>query len=253
VRVTIVTVTMVAGKGAYYKEKYGGGRSRGGGRGGGKGDGEGDADHGGSYGGGYGGGYGGSYGGSYGGGKCGGKGGGKGSGRGKGGGYGTVESTAGIMEPSATPPTLPVRLSADLFDTLRRIDGRPYGAYHDLEGAAYDMGRFQLVVQHAQSDPFAPPTRCYVSVPLASAGFPAHCFANKVREIAFRDYITRRFAAAARHLGADQRTEDGGWHGQKGGELQIDLPGQHVLERSSVVTASATQPLLPGKILMPLQ
>ena len=65
------------------------------------------------------------------------------------------------------------------------------------------MGRFNLVVIHAQSDPFAPPTRCYVSVPLAQAAFPAHCFSNRVREVALRDYLTRRFATAARRLGAD--------------------------------------------------
>ncbi|CAM9329548.1 unnamed protein product [Choristocarpus tenellus] len=36
-------------------------------------------------------------------------------------------------------------------------------------------------------------------------------------------------------MGVDQRTESGGWSGAKGGEITIDQPGQHVLERSSVV------------------
>lgn len=35
--------------------------------------------------------------------------------------------------------------------------------------------------------------------------------------------------------GADQRTQGGGWSGAKGGEITIDQPGQHILERSSVV------------------
>lgn len=165
----------MGGKGAYYKEKYGGGRSQGGGRGGGWGDGGSGYEKGG---GGYGGG-----GGGYGKGKG-------SSSRGDGGGR------------DSPPPSAESGGSkASLLSLLRRIDGRPYGAYRDLEGSAYDMGAFHLVVQRAQSDPFAPPSRCYVYVPLGRAGFPSHCFASKEREVAFRDYITRRFYAAAHRLG----------------------------------------------------
>ena len=32
---------------------------------------------------------------------------------------------------------------------------------------------------------------------------------------------------------ADVRTESGGWHGNKGGEMTVDVPGQHVLERTA--------------------
>ena len=43
----------------------------------------------------------------------------------------------------------------DLRAALRSIDGRPYPAYRDIENVEYDFGRFSLVVQHVQSDPFA--------------------------------------------------------------------------------------------------
>lgn len=33
------------------------------------------------------------------------------------------------------------------------------------------------------------------------------------------------------------RAQAGGWSGEKGGEMTVDAPGQHVLERSSVILA----------------
>lgn len=47
--------------------------------------------------------------------------------------------------------------------------------------------------------------------------------------------MTRRFLEAAKQVGADKRTQSGGWSGAKGGEITIDEPGQHILERSSVL------------------
>ena len=63
------------------------------------------------------------------------------------------------------------------------------------EGVEYDMGRFSITCDKVQSDPFAPPSRFRVSVPLAVADFPPHCFASRTRQVAFRDFLTRRFAA----------------------------------------------------------
>ncbi len=34
------------------------------------------------------------------------------------------------------------------------------------------------------------------------------------------------------------RTEGGGWKGNKGGEMTVDAPGQHVLERTSCSISS---------------
>ena len=36
--------------------------------------------------------------------------------------------------------------------------------------------------------------------------------------------------------GLDQASVGGGWHGSKGGDIKIDAPTQHVVERSSVVS-----------------
>ena len=35
--------------------------------------------------------------------------------------------------------------------------------------------------------------------------------------------------------GADVRQQSGGWSGTKGGEISMDGPGQHVLERTSIL------------------
>lgn len=88
-----------------------------------------------------------------------------------------------------------------------------------------------------------------------------------IRNIALCDYLTRVFVSnqvSHRHIGIlllstflrmrlraaganDHKevfrtnsktflsTNEGGWHGEKGGEIQMDRPGQHVLERTSVV------------------
>lgn len=57
--------------------------------------------------------------------------------------------------------------------------------------------------------------------------------------MALCDFLTRRFLEAARQDGADQKAGGGGWGGAKGGEITIDEPGQHILERSSVVVHQA--------------
>lgn len=57
----------------------------------------------------------------------------------------------------------------------------------------------------------------------------------QTRKVALCDFLTRRFLEAAKRVGADKRTQSGGWSGAKGGEITIDEPGQHILERSSVL------------------
>ena len=207
------------GKGGYGKGKgWGGGKGKGGGGGGGKG----------------GGGKGEYYRNLYGGGGRG-----RGSGGGGRGGHDNMGAAASAASESEGAPTVhkrPRSSSDELRSALFRIDNKAYPAYHDIENVDWDFGFFTLVVQHVQSDPFAPPSRCYVRVPLREAKFPDACLAPKARAIALRDFLTRRFHASAKRAGVDQRaSEGGGWHGPKGGDLLVDLPGQHVLERSCVI------------------
>ncbi|CAM9584925.1 unnamed protein product, partial [Chrysoparadoxa australica] len=160
-----------------------------------------------------------------------------GGGRGRGGREGGYDdmgptSCSGAMSGSAY----------DLENILRRIDGKPYGAYHDIEGTfGFGTGsqpRFELLVDKVQADPFAAPSRCHILIPGGVAGFPRESMSTKARRVALCDFITRAFCHSARKMGADQRTERGGWHGVKGGEITMDEPGQHILERTSVLVGS---------------
>jgi predicted ABC-class ATPase len=111
--------------------------------------------------------------------------------------------------------------------TLRRIDGRGYKAYKDIEGA-YDFKDYVLYVDRAQGDPFAAPSNIRVRVGQAMAGFPRDTYRNRSREIALRDFVTRAFLKASKKYGK------GGRGTGKSGLLTIDQPGQEILERTSL-------------------
>lgn len=113
-----------------------------------------------------------------------------------------------------------MRDKEDLSRTLRRIDGRGYKAYREIEGE-YDMGWFTLRVDHVQSDPFAPPSRMRVSMEISRAGYPEELYSGR-RGVAFRDFLTRCFYSASKS-------------GRGRSAISIERPGQEILERSAVV------------------
>jgi len=121
-----------------------------------------------------------------------------------------------------------MKTAEDLKRTLFRIDGRGYKAYKDIEGT-YSFGEFDLAIDHVQGDPFAEPSRLRVTVSQRNAAFPQSTYANRVREIALRDYLARSFdRALKRRTGAVSGTG-------KSGAVIIDVPGQEVLDRSAVL------------------
>lgn len=124
-----------------------------------------------------------------------------------------------------------------LQELLLRLEGKPYGAYKDIAGHWSQGGvdGFSLFVDHVQGDAYAAPSRCRVVVPGAIAGYPSDLYSTRVRRMALCDYLTRTFARVVAAAGADVRAQSGGWQGEKGGEMTVDAPGQHVLERSSVL------------------
>lgn len=94
-----------------------------------------------------------------------------------------------------------------LRETLRRIDGRGYRAYRDCEGA-YAFDGFTLLIDYAQADPFAAPSKARVRIVADVAGFPARCLSTKTRETAFRDFLARVFAAATNMMIRDRRMQE---------------------------------------------
>ena len=105
----------------------------------------------------------------------------------------------------------------DLASTLRRIDGRGYKAYKEIQGRRFSYDGFELVVEHVQGDPYAAPSRLRALVPLKNSGLPESALRTDARRRATRDYLARAFRAAARPHE----------------ELEIDAGRQTVLDRSA--------------------
>jgi len=118
----------------------------------------------------------------------------------------------------------------DLRETLRRIDGRGYKAYKDIRGR-YRFPGFELSIDHVQGDPFAAPSRLRVFVPMNRAAFPEETRSNRSRAVALADVLARAFGRAARR--AAERRGSG-----KSGMIEIDRPGQEVLERTAVIVGA---------------
>ncbi|RLA83905.1 MAG: ATPase [Deltaproteobacteria bacterium] len=116
----------------------------------------------------------------------------------------------------------------DLKRILKKINGRGYKAYKDIEGL-YDFGTFRLSIDHAQGDPFASPSRVRVLIPVRETGFPPDLFSRKPREVAFRDFLSRAFEGAIRRYSKGRRGTG------RSGLIDIDTGGQEILERTSVI------------------
>lgn len=118
-----------------------------------------------------------------------------------------------------------------LRQRLLALDGKGYGAYKSIQGG-YDGGWFQLFIDHAQADPFAPPSRGRARVPHRVAGFPQELYNSKVRRIALQDYLARMFYRKIKTMDSGTGNRQGTG---KSGALLIDRCGQEILERTAVL------------------
>jgi len=119
-----------------------------------------------------------------------------------------------------------------LGKTLKRIDGKGYKAYKDIQGS-YDFKDFHLYMDYVQGDPFASPSRLRVRITQKRAGFPQELYSNKVRQVSLEDYLTREFSSAIKKV--IKRNRGTG----KSGLIFIDSCGQEILERTSMVVNSS--------------
>ncbi|MFQ5722117.1 MAG: ABC-ATPase domain-containing protein [Candidatus Aminicenantales bacterium] len=124
-----------------------------------------------------------------------------------------------------------MKSASDLKKILRRIDGRGYKAYKEVEGS-YDFREYQLEIDHVQADPFASASRMRVRIDQQKAGFPQETYNPRSREIALRDFLARCFYQA---IGKFSRGKRGTG---KSGLIFIPQPGQEILERSSCLVNS---------------
>jgi len=129
----------------------------------------------------------------------------------------------------------------DLRETLRRIDRRGYKSYKEIEGT-YSFGEYVLFVDHVQGDPFASPSRVRVRVDQKLAGFAEDTFKSKSREVALRDFVTRRFYDSIRKFCKAGRGSG------KSGTIGIDVfVGKEYVEARFVMGLPAFGRTIAGK------
>jgi len=110
----------------------------------------------------------------------------------------------------------------------------PYPAYHDVEGS-WKFPGFIFVLDRAQSDPFATPSKARVQVQHHEAKFPQCMYSSRIRRTALADYLLRTLHHQCITRGYAEKLGGHGWSGGKGGDIHVDTPGQQVLERAAVV------------------
>ena len=80
----------------------------------------------------------------------------------------------------------------ELQSTLRRINGKGYGAYKDTIGM-YQFPDYVFSIDHVQSDPHAPPSKVSVRINSDVAGFPKELYRLPVQQVALQDELVRQF------------------------------------------------------------
>ncbi len=122
--------------------------------------------------------------------------------------------------------------------TLRRklldLDNGNYKAYREIQGS-YEFPDFTLIIDYVQGDPFAAPSKLRIQVPYTVAGFPPELYNNPIREMALRDFLTRKFDRLAYEVSGRRGTG-------KSGMIAITKMGQEVLERTSVYLVKIAPP-----------
>lgn len=119
-----------------------------------------------------------------------------------------------------------MKTAEDLRQLLYNIDRKGYPAYKGTKGS-YRFGKYVLVIDHVQGDPFAAPSKLHVEVAGKVAGFPARLYDKKHKRIALQDHLTRQFAGQIEKYSFQAKGSG------KSGILSVTRCGQEVLERSA--------------------
>ncbi len=112
----------------------------------------------------------------------------------------------------------------NLLNLLKRIDGKGYKAYKELERKEFLFEDIKIRVSHVQGDPFATPSVMEIS---AENKFSRRLFDKKHKKIALEDFLIRSAYKKANNL--SQKSGTG--HSV---EIVIPKPSQEVLERSTL-------------------
>ena len=119
-----------------------------------------------------------------------------------------------------------MKTGEELRKLLYSIDRKGYPAYKGTRGA-YRFGRYTLVIDHVQGDPFAAPSRVHVEVGGQTAGFPERLYDSRHKRIALQDHLIRGFAGQIEKYSFQAKGSG------KSGLISVTRCGQEVLERSA--------------------
>lgn len=119
-----------------------------------------------------------------------------------------------------------MKTGEELRKLLYSIDRKGYPAYKGTKGS-YRFGRYTLVIDHVQGDPFAAPSRLHVEVAGRTAGFPERLYDKKPKRVALQDHLIRGFARQIEKYSFQAKGSG------KSGLLSVTRCGQEVLERSA--------------------
>lgn len=123
---------------------------------------------------------------------------------------------------------IPLKQSTELAQLLKSLDGQKYGAYKRLKGE-YQFKQFRLAIDHAQVDPYAPPSKMRVIINRETANIPNDLLDSKNKEIAVSDFLTRAFRESIESFKRNDQ------YSKSVRNIFIDHCGQEILERTSVV------------------
>lgn len=119
-----------------------------------------------------------------------------------------------------------MKTGEELRKLLYSIDRKGYPAYKGTKGS-YRFGKYALVIDHVQGDPFAAPSRLHVEVAGKTAGFPERLYDTRTKRIALQDHLIRSFAKQIEKYSFQAKGSG------KSGLLSVTRCGQEVLERSA--------------------
>ena len=135
------------------------------------------------------------------------------------------KAPAPTPHPGYIPPAPRIRRDEELRQQLWRLDKAAFPAYRDILGQ-YHVGGMVLCIDRVQADPFAPPSEIRLLLPAAVTALPAESYSTPLRRVALSDFLLREFAHQLEL-----------WRGKRAGhtgDLICDIPGQEVLERTSL-------------------
>lgn len=118
--------------------------------------------------------------------------------------------------------------ATELAQILKSLDGQKYGAYKRLKGI-YQFKQFQLVIDHIQVDPYAPPSKMRVVMNRDIANIPNNLLDTKDKVIAVADFLARTFNES---ISSFKRNNQ---NAKAASNIAIDQCGQEILERTAVV------------------